>query len=162
MRTIVVGCEYAGTTTLSETIMGWAKLTFGGEHFFHDHMKIPHISHGTLSEDDIKHFMALSPDLKEQFQRFQVEYHLQPEFYEDDDHHNVGFFIDEAVYAPLYYGYDQEGGRTWHARKIEARIMGDGAGHRARAREGLAGSHRQNGRRRTLTRTTSYRRRTSS
>ncbi len=123
MRTIVVGCEYAGTTTLSEAIMGWAKLTFGGEHFFHDHMKIPHISHGTLSEDDIKHFMALSPDLKEQFQRFQVEYHLQPEFYEDDDHHNVGFFIDEAVYAPLYYGYDQEGGRTWHARKIEARIM---------------------------------------
>ena len=38
-------------------------------------------------------------------------------------HNNVGFHIDEAVYAPLYYGYDEEGGRTRAARKIEARIL---------------------------------------
>ena len=123
MKTIVVGCEYAGTTTLSEAITGWATSTFGGEQGFHDHSKIPHISHEPLSEDDIRHFMALSPVLKEQFQRFQTEYHLQPDFYTEDDHNMVGFHIDEAVYAPLYYGYDEEGDRTKAARKVEARIL---------------------------------------
>mgnify|MGYP001461916106 CR=1 FL=1 len=47
-------------------------------------------------------------------------------FYGDAHHNNVGFYFDEAVYAPLYYGYGGPGeyaDRTWYARHIEADIM---------------------------------------
>ena len=39
------------------------------------------------------------------FQRYVIEYHLGTSFYEYPDHGLVGFHIEEAVYAPLYYGY---------------------------------------------------------
>ena len=71
---------------------------------------------------------GLSPRLKEHFQRFQIEYHLSPSLYGDRHHNLVGFHIDEAVYAPLYYGYSlEENGyaksRSRQARRTEAHIM---------------------------------------
>ena len=126
MRLILVGCEYSGTTTLAQAISEWAGRTFGGQHGFHDHWKIPHISHSPLTEDEVQQFLALSPSLKEMFQRYHMEYHLQPAFYGDDDHNMVGFHIDEAVYASMYYGYgsdDEYESRRSMARFIDAKIQ---------------------------------------
>ena len=55
-----------------------------------------------------------------------IDYHLQPAFYSDPDHNLVGFHIEEAVYAPLYYGYGGKGQyaeRTTLARAVEKTIM---------------------------------------
>ena len=126
MRLILNGCEYAGTTTLAEAISGWAKNVMGGEFGFHDHWKIPHVSHSPHTDEENEQFLALSPRLKESFQRYHMEYHLSPSFYGDDHHNMVGFHVDEAVYAPLYYGYggpDEYADRAWLGRRIEAHIM---------------------------------------
>ena len=43
MRVIIIGCEYAGTTTLAYGVSDWAKRTIGdGFELVHDHWKIPH------------------------------------------------------------------------------------------------------------------------
>ena len=119
---------------------------------FHDHFKIPHVSHQPgadeaecmrllklnsglpeadqtrdgLSGDEQRQVLALSPKLMEMFQRFNIEYHLQSDFYKTPDHSVVGMHIDEAVYAPLYYGYGGEGQyaeRETYARAVERKIM---------------------------------------
>ena len=67
-----------------------------------------------------------TPDYKETFQRYEINYHLQHSFYSDPDHLLTGFHIEEAVYAPLYYGYGGPGEyaeRTALARSIEREIM---------------------------------------
>ena len=103
---------------------------------FHDHFKIPNlIGHVTadneekyLTDDEIEQVHGLSPRLKEHFQRFQIEYHLSPSFYGDRHHNLVGCHIDEAVYAPLYYGYSLEKdghakSRSRQGRRTESHIM---------------------------------------
>ena len=90
MRLILVGCEYSGTTTLAEAISEWAKEVMGGGFGFHDHWKIPHVSHPPgLTAEEQEQFMALSPNLKEMFQRYHIEYHLSPSFYGDPHHNSV-------------------------------------------------------------------------
>ncbi len=37
-----------------------------------------------------------------------MQYHMSPDFYGNVDHHLMGFHIEEAVFAPLYYGYGGE------------------------------------------------------
>ena len=114
----LIGCEYSGTTTLAGAISGWVERVMGGDFGFHDHWKIPHISHAPHTDEENEQFLALSPHLKESFQRYHMDYHLSPAFYGDDHHNMVGFHIDEAVYAPLYYGYggpDEYADRAWQA-----------------------------------------------
>ena len=136
MRLILVGCEYAGTSTLARGICRWAKESMGDKLAFHDHFKMPNlIGHLTadneeqyLTDEEIEQVRGLSPRLKEHFQRFQIEYHLSSSLYGDRHHNLVGFHIDEAVYAPLYYGYSlEENGyaksRSRQARRTEAHIM---------------------------------------
>ncbi len=123
MRLILVGCEYTGKTTLASEIVKWIDRTIGSGGGFHDHFTIPS---SELSENEQKQFLALSPRLKEMFQRYIIEYHLQPAFYADPDHNMTGFHIEEAVYAPLYYGYGGKGEyaeRTRFARAVEKTIM---------------------------------------
>ena len=125
MKLILVGCEYVGKTTLSEEIVKWISHTMGSSRTFHDHFPIPW-SKSNLTDEEQEQILALSPRLKEMFQRYIIEYHLNPLFYSDPDHNLVGFHIEEAVYAPLYYGYggkDQYGHRTRLARAIEKEIM---------------------------------------
>ena len=50
-------------------------------------------------------------------------YHLNPAFYADHDNIMVGFHIEDAVYAPLYYGYGEDGSRSAIARSLENYIM---------------------------------------
>ncbi len=99
MRVIVIGCEYTGVTTLIEGLMAWGQDK-GIEHHLDDHFSIP--DRQTMSDEDRRTMLGLSPDLKERFQRFQVVYHVWLlKLYE----HILlgGFHIEEAVYGPLYY-----------------------------------------------------------
>ena len=41
MRLILIGCEYAGKTTLASKISKWRKETTSGGHTFHDYFTIP-------------------------------------------------------------------------------------------------------------------------
>ena len=73
--------------------------------------------------------MELGPPLKEMFTRYQFAYHLSPQLYRDSDHILLGFHIEEAVYAPLYYGYGKAGeygDRESMARGIEKEIIEQG------------------------------------
>ncbi len=73
--------------------------------------------------------LALSPKLKEIFQRYDLEYHLQPSMWDKDQWPHmqaIGFHIEEAVYGPLYYGYGRKGEyaeRTQYARHVEERLL---------------------------------------
>ena len=40
MKLILVGCEYAGKTTLANEIVKWIDKTLGGARGFHDHFTI--------------------------------------------------------------------------------------------------------------------------
>ena len=128
MRLILIGCEYAGKTTLVNEIAGWIERTMGppipqGMPPFHDHFTFPQISHGELSDQECAQVTALSPQLKAMIQNHQIAYHLNPAFYRDHDNILVGFHIEDAVYGPLYYGYEEDGSRTAFARKVESEIM---------------------------------------
>ena len=117
MRLILMGCEYAGTTTLSRQIIKWVKENLGDDFGFHDHWKLPHVSHPTIpgpssgpygskkgevspaftiedmweawesgngpdptmtghTDEENNQFLALSPKIKESFQRYHMEYHM--------------------------------------------------------------------------------------
>ena len=131
MKLILVGCEYSGKTTLQLSISAWLQRITGSHRpFFHDHFCLPSAERPPINsqypveiQDEI---LALSPKLKEQIQRYALEYHLGTSFYEYPDHGLVGFHIEEAVYAPLYYGYGGPGeyaNRRVMARSIEAHIL---------------------------------------
>lgn len=93
----------------------------------HDHFTLPWVGHrDEIPEEDFEKFMALGPALKEMFQRYQFAYHLSLILYRDSDHILVGFHIEDAVYAPLYYGYGgpgEYGDRASLARHTEAEIL---------------------------------------
>ena len=65
MRLILIGCEYAGTTTLANALVRWAEEAMGAfanvpdEYKVHDHFKIPHISHPPgLSDEEQRQILA--------------------------------------------------------------------------------------------------------
>ena len=93
----------------------------GGHHWFHDHWKFPHVNHPAaddlakvdrlyeeweagkgpdpttigLSPEERQQFLALSPQLKEMFQRYHMDYHVRPSFYKKmPDHNIVGMHVD--------------------------------------------------------------------
>ena len=145
MRLVIIGCEYSGTTTLSQAINQWTKKVIGEQVGFHDHWKFPHVSHPNFgspdeaekgwadwaagktedptrlgfSEKEQELLLALTPNQKEMFNRYHMEYHMSPSFYSYDHHSVVGMHIDEAVYAKMYYGYGGDG--EYAARKELAR-----------------------------------------
>ena len=147
MHLVLAGCEYSGTTTLNYAITDWGKAVLGEGVGFHDHWKIPHLSHPTargdktmdemiadwvagkgedpttsgFTEEEQNLFLALTPSQKEMFQRYHMEYHLSDAFYSYGHHNVVGMHIDEAVYAGLYYGYGGDG--EYSDRKLYARYV---------------------------------------
>lgn len=152
MRLIVIGCEYSGTSTLGYHIGKWGKEALGDDLGFHDHWQIPHVSHPNIpegkthkemvddflagkgidpsllghSDEENRAFLALTPKQQEAFQRYHMEYHVADTFYEDPHHNQIGFHINEAVYAPRYYGYGgarEYADRSWYARRVESDIM---------------------------------------
>ena len=133
MRLIIAGCEYSGTTTLSQTFGDWGAANMEGGRWgpneYHDHWKLPHVSNFSppapdevanvvacypdtkygdytrtgLTHEEQAQIMALSPKLKEMLQRYHLQYHLHPSFYAQDDHIMVGAHIDEGILGPLYF-----------------------------------------------------------
>ena len=123
MRLILVGIEYAGKTTLGGEITKWIGRTMGGGRIFHDHFTIPSPE---LEGSDRDLLFKATPRFREMFQRYQMEHHLSDGFYGDPDHMLTGFHIEDAVYAPLYYGYGGPGEyaeRSLLARSMEREIM---------------------------------------
>ncbi len=152
MNIVMVGCEYSGTTTLAWEFYKWTKETMGEGRGFHDHWKIPHLSHlkvpsieyleeatrawvedkgpdpTTLgfSDKEQEDLLALTPYTLEMFQRYHMEYHISPTFYSYHQHNIIGMHIDEAVYAELYYGYGGDGeygDRKKMTRHIEEKML---------------------------------------
>ena len=139
MRLIIAGCEYSGTTTLSQTFGDWGSENMEGGRWgpneYHDHWKLPHVSNFSppapdevanvvacfpdakdgdytrtgLTHEEQDQIMALSPKLKEMLQRYHLQYHLHPSFYAQDDHIMVGAHIDEGILGPIYFDYGGDG-----------------------------------------------------
>ena len=120
MRLIMIGSEYAGKTTLANEITKWLIETTGSGRNFHDHFTIPP---SELPDAEQEEFLKMSPELQAMFQRYCREYHLTPAFYGPPDHMLVGFHIEEAVYAPLYYSYGDSDDFSAAARAMEKRIL---------------------------------------
>jgi len=131
MNIYLIGCEYVGKTTLAGEIVKWAELHMGGTRHFHDHFTIPS---SELSPEAAESYRQAHPQLKEMMQRYLLSYHISPEMYAGHrDANLMGHAIEEAVYAPLYYGYggkdsqapfrSPEGQRTQMARAMEERML---------------------------------------
>jgi hypothetical protein len=127
MRALLIGCEYAGTTTLAEGIRSWSHKVMGkgkGLRAYHDHWKIPHTSgHVGLDDENIftpeeqEQFLALSPKAKEMFQRHNITYHVQPDALRNPNYLSIGLHIENAIYAPMYFDY-YVGDQAWARRAV--------------------------------------------
>ena len=70
--------------------------------------------------------LGLTPKLKEMLQRYHMEYHLHASFYGQPAHLQVGAYIEEGIYAPLYFGYRGAGeyaARRQASRNYEKQIL---------------------------------------
>ena len=126
MKLVIAGCEYTGKTTLIAKIQQWISDTMGGQPGVHDHFTIPNLAHRELSDEEVQQVLALSPELKEEFLRYIISYHLSPTFMSAPHHLLVGFHIEEAVYAPMYWEYGQKGEyaeRSMVARSTEKDLL---------------------------------------
>ena len=112
MKLILIGCEYAGTTTLGLAINEWILQATGtGFRLIHDHWKLPHTSghfpndtSHFLTEEEQDQVLALSPKLKEMHQRHSLYYHT-PHGPRDANSLIVGYHFDDGIYGPLYFEY---------------------------------------------------------
>lgn len=123
MKLIITGCEHVGKTTLADGVSRWLADATGYSRSFHDHFTVPSPE---ISGEDRELFMQMSPAFKERFQRYQIDYHGGGAFLSDTDHLLVGYHIEEAVFAPLYYGYGgpgQYGDRSSFARHVEQKVV---------------------------------------
>ena len=155
MRVVLIGCEYAGTTTLADGIQRWSHEVMGegnGLVAFHDHWKIPYISgHPGLDDENLftpeeqEQFLALTPKTKEMVQRYSITYHLTAGALRNPDYVSVGLHIENAIYGALYFGY-YTGEQAWMRRAISGPLRREHPGVRARpaagAGQGFAGGHR--------------------
>jgi len=126
MKLLLIGCEYAGTTTLAKAILRWGEDKMGAYFgLIHDHWKVPHVTgHWPIDTDafptaeERRDLVDLSPKFKEQMQRHSLYYHIQPGAFDKGKEEQQGFYpdylaigmhIEDAVYGPLYFGYGGEG-----------------------------------------------------
>ena len=127
MRIILIGCEYAGKTTLAGSISRWWREHAGGTADWHDHFVRPFLEEtGPEAEAEAQQVLQMRPALLEKYSRYMLEYHLNHAFYQDNHHLLVNWYYADAVYAPLYYGYghpDVYGDRQKTARTLDEAVM---------------------------------------
>ena len=129
MRLLLVGCEYAGTSTLARAIDDWMFEKMGNRFsLIHEHWKIPHTSghpDDTTSEEQAWLLQA-TPKFMEMHQRHSLYYHVQAGTFNNPDGMVVGGHIDDAVYGPMYFGYGGKGqahDRELVAHQVEKTIL---------------------------------------
>ena len=114
MRLLLAGCEYSGTSTVAHAIDDWMSENMGTRFsLIHAHWKIPHTSghpDNTTSEEQ-EWLLAATPKFKEMHQRHSLYYHVQANTFNQHDGMMVGGHIEEAVYAPMFFGY---GGKNYN------------------------------------------------
>ena len=128
MQLVLIGCEYAGTTTLARSVFDWVNANLdGGMPFFHDHWKLPftsgHQEHDAPlapTAEEQEQVLGLSPKLKEMYNRYSLYYHARPSSFRRADYVAVGLHIEESIYGPLYWGYGIKG--TWPVG-VERRVV---------------------------------------
>jgi len=120
LRVIVIGCEYSGKTTFATKLEEWGKKH---DLRFHldDHLTVPDAS---LSKEDRKVMLTLSPTFLERFQRFQTVYHVRI-LQSFRDAIEVGFYTEDAIYGPLYYGFKPNALAILHGRQLEKELPED-------------------------------------
>jgi hypothetical protein len=128
MRLIIIGCEYAGKTTLMQGIKQWMIDTLGScQSSFHDHFVLPfHEGSGPDIDKEIEVVLSMPPALLEKYSRYLIHYHLGSGFYKANDHCVVNWYYGDAVYAPIYYGFGRPGeyaDRRVMARYYDAEVM---------------------------------------
>ncbi|MAG37410.1 MAG: hypothetical protein CL878_14340 [Dehalococcoidia bacterium] len=146
MRLLIVGCEYAGKTTLARVISQWMIAVMGLRMVrWHNHFVVPRLDGHLLvraegditaigkeaadlnTAEDEEQIMALRPSVLEQLQRHNIWRHLHPDLFRDDDTLFVNHYYADAVYAPIYYSYGESGSfsdrraraRAWDAELLE-------------------------------------------
>lgn len=150
MRLILMGCEYAGKKSLAVKISQWMMQTMGLPHVrWHNHFIIPQLDRHLLVEgedsepqaltqdkgdedlftsEEEEQILSLPPRLLEQFQRHMIWRHLHPSAYRDEsDYLLINWYYADSVYAPLYYGYGENGSfadRQRRAREWDAEVLG--------------------------------------
>ena len=136
MKLILIGCEYAGTTTLAIAFHAHARAHLGIDlGSIHDHWKIPYtVTHhpDEITEEEADLYLALSTRQKEAWQRHNLYYHTVAEHGEPEDQIIVGFYIEDTIYADLYYGYGGPGEAGDRAGKHAPSIEGAPSGWRRR------------------------------
>ena len=123
MRLVITGLEYSGKTTLTLKIVELIQKTTGKRSPYHDHYW-PEIAHPPeLTDAEEKYLLGLTPRLKEQIMRNNLDYHVRAAFYGPDhpDHLVVGAHIEDAVMGPAYFGYGGPGGPVPESGLIEDR-----------------------------------------
>ena len=130
MRLFLIGCEYSGTTTLAVGIHKWALEGMGADLGpIHDHWKIPDVVEhypDSLSEEEHQHFLGLSTRLTESYMRHNLYYHTPHENAVEEDNLIIGYYIEDTIYARLYYNYGgpgQVGNREVHSKMIEEIVV---------------------------------------
>jgi GTPase SAR1 family protein len=114
---IVIGCEYVGKTTFAERLMEWG-VPRGFDFHLDDHFTIPDSS---LSKEDRDTMLGLSPAFKERFQRFQAIYHVRL-FTLYRDMLELGFYSEDTIYGPLYYGFESGFLAASQGRELEKEL----------------------------------------
>ena len=130
MKLIIIGCEYSGTSTLARNVFDWVNEKMdGGMLLFHDHWKIPftsgHQEHDpplALDDEELEQVSAMSPKLKEMYQRYSLYYHIAPGALRGPHYMAVGLHIEESIYGPVYFGYGIKG--PWPIG-VERRVVQD-------------------------------------
>ncbi len=117
MKLILIGCEYTGKSTLAKKLVDWGK-THDMQFHLDDHFTIPDAS---LPDEDRKTMLTLSPQFKERFQRFQDVYHIRI-LRKYRDAIEVGFYSENTIYGPLYYGYQPNFLAIRHGRRLEKEL----------------------------------------
>ena len=147
MRLIMIGCEYAGKTTLAVELSKWMISAMGLSFVrWHNHFVVPQVDQHLVirresddhpvvpgkgaadhfAEEEQEQILALTPSLLEQFQRHMIWRHLHPNAYAEDDYLVINWYYADSVYAPLYYGFGDAGtfaDRRQRARAWDAEVM---------------------------------------
>ena len=135
MKLIIIGCEYTGTTTLSKNIFEWSQKNMTeGISIVHDHWKIPDTWGHPHSKSKLKGMTPeeqdqvsnLSPRLLENMQRQSLYYHM-PRNVNNDHYIVVGHYIEDGIYAPIYFNYGIQGpydvDRSVVMKEVEREIL---------------------------------------